>query len=565
VIRRAALVQDIQEVSKLLEGAHPDPYVNGGGKVRYHRRLQKLIRDVPLGGMTKQDFFFYLQPFLATIGDGHTGVITDKSSLDSRNPGGLPLFFEPTTEGDLYVEAVTSEEYSHLIGCILVSVEGVAFEELVRRQSRRVGSENAYQLLVVLGKDGSLFYKNYLKQLIPEWKAEEKISVVLRHPNGKEKTYAFPPSTNVTYPLVERSARFDLPKPQNPFFDFRFIGRGRARGKDIALLRIENMMTYREAFEYWDATGSKGFVNHGRQVFRIYNNREAPEDYGQVINGIPAITETFIGLFQEMRRRKSQFLIVDLRNNSGGNDSMILILLYFLVGFDKTVSLLMKTATVRKLSKYLQETSAKGIELEKIPYARLVPLTIDDYDYSGDPSFSPEEVRQATITKLASTFEKMPSFHKEFQSGKFERFYQPKNIIVLCSSHTFSSGFNLMTYLYRIGASIVGIPSGQAGNSFGDNRTFELSHSKLRIGFSTKYFIAFPDDPKTGRVLMPQYPMTYEKLASYKFDKNATLLYALEIVNSLNKGAKPPKNHTRKKPRAQLNPTSSMGKMRARS
>ncbi len=50
--------------------------------------------------------------------------------------------------------------------------------------------------------------------------------------------------------------------------------------------------------------------------------------------------------------------------------------------------------------------------------------------------------------------------------------------------------------------------------------------------------MAFPDDPKTGRLLMPQYPMTYEKLASYNFDKNAALLYALEIVNSLNRKSK---------------------------
>lgn len=541
-ISRDALVQDVRELSNLLENAHPDPYVNGGGKIAYHSRLQKLIREIPSDGMSKQEFFFYLQPFLAMIGDGHTGVIADQSSLDSQNPGGLPLFFEPTTEGDLYVKAVTSEEYSHLIGCILVSVEGVAFNELAKRQSRLVGSENKYQLLRLLGKDGSLFYKHYLKQLIPEWKNDQRISVVLRYPSGKERTYAFSPSANVTYPLFERDTRFDLPKTRNPFFSFHFIGPSRARDKNIALLRIENMMTYREAFEYWKNSGSTPpwFVNHARRVFKIYNDQEPPVDIAQVIDGIPAVTETFIELFQEMRNRRSEVLIVDLRNNSGGNDNMIPILLYFLIGFDKTVSLLMNNATVRKMSKYLQEASGKEVELERIPYAHLVPLTIDDYDFSRDPSFSPHDLRQATIIELTRAFEMMPSFYKEFKSGKLECCYPPKSILVICSSQTFSSGFNLMTYLYRIGAFIVGIPSGQAGNSFGDNRTFELSHSKLWISFSTKYFIAFPDDPETGRLLMPHYPITYEKLASYDFDKNATLLYALEIVSSLNKKAKLP-------------------------
>ena len=241
-----------------------------------------------------------------------------------------------------------------------------------------------------------------------------------------------------------------------------------------------------------------------------------------------------IELFQEMRNRRSEVLIVDLQNNSGGNDNMIPIFLYFLVGFDKTASLLTSNGTIRKMSKYLQETTAKGVELEKIPYAHLVPLTINDYDFSRDPSFSPKDLKQTTINESTRAFEKMPSFYREFKSGKFECHYQPKRIIVLCSSQTFSSGFNFMTYLYRIGALIVGIPSGQAGNSFGDNRTSVLSQSRLMISFSTKYFVAFPDEPERGRLLMPHYPMTHEKLASYNFDKNAVLLYALEIVKNLN-------------------------------
>ena len=78
-ISRDKLVQDIRELSNLLEDAHPDPYVNGGGKIGYNRRLQKLIRDVPFDGMTKQEFFFYLQPFLTTR---NASRITSRLSLE---------------------------------------------------------------------------------------------------------------------------------------------------------------------------------------------------------------------------------------------------------------------------------------------------------------------------------------------------------------------------------------------------------------------------------------------------------------------------------------------------
>jgi hypothetical protein len=65
-----------------------------------------------------------------------------------------------------------------------------------------------------------------------------------------------------------------------------------------------------------------------------------------------------------------------------------------------------------------------------------------------------------------------------------------------------------MVDLYQLGAEIVEIPSGQASNSCGDVRSFELTNSKFRGNVSTKSFIAFPDDPEAGELLMPQHPQS---------------------------------------------------------
>ena len=45
--------------------------------------------------------------------------------------------------------------------------------------------------------------------------------------------------------------------------------------------------------------------------------------------------------------------------------------------------------------------------------------------------------------------------------------------------------------------------------------------------------LEFPDDSELARVLPVHYPLTYEKLAFYDFDPNATLLYALELLPEL--------------------------------
>ena len=42
LLTRQQALEDIRTLSEVLESAHPDPYLAGGGKVAYHRRLQQL-------------------------------------------------------------------------------------------------------------------------------------------------------------------------------------------------------------------------------------------------------------------------------------------------------------------------------------------------------------------------------------------------------------------------------------------------------------------------------------------------------------------------------------------
>ena len=88
-LSRTALIDDIRQLTNIIETAHPDPYLKGGGRIAYHRRLQKLIRDIPYEGMTAKEFNFYLMPFLASLKDGHTTVLDESNLLDQENPGGF--------------------------------------------------------------------------------------------------------------------------------------------------------------------------------------------------------------------------------------------------------------------------------------------------------------------------------------------------------------------------------------------------------------------------------------------------------------------------------------------
>ena len=85
-------------------------------------------------------------------------------------------------------------------------------------------------------------------------------------------------------------------------------------------------------------------------------------------------------------------------------------------------------------------------------------------------------------------------------------------------------------YLYRSGATLVGTPSAQAPNSWGNLLEWRLNHSGIEGEVASAFDIAFGDDPEKGRVLPVHHPLTYDKLASYGFDRNAEFLYAMELL-----------------------------------
>jgi hypothetical protein len=518
-------VEDIRELSDILESTHPDPYINGGGKVAYHRRLQQLIRGIPDAGLTRQDLLAAVQPFVAGLKDGHTTLSSVASERASSNPGGIPLYFE-VVETSLYVSAVTRAEHLPLIGAVLESVEGVPLTELARREAEQRGHDNYLHVLSGLARDGALYFREPLHRLVPEWQGGDEIRVGLRHPSGDHQIVVLRPAQNVEYPLLQKASRIELPEPDRPFAYHFLDGR-----KELAFLRIDNMTTYRELFEYSRSIGDAEIERWARRVYERWHGESPPEHPDAVIAGIPSASETFQTLFREMKAAGSRALIVDLRRNFGGNDLMVQIFLYFLVGVDRSISVMGETAAIQKLSPLFDASTTEGVDLDAIRYGDRVPLKLGDYDFSRDARFmSAADLEGSLRASYLRIAEHAPTFFELLRSGEDDACYFPERIFVLSGNATQSSGFDLLTQLYRLGAEVVGVASSQAGNHFGNIRSFQLSRSKLTGWVSSKYFVAYPNEPATGFTLEPQYPLTYEKLASYGFDKNATLLVALELL-----------------------------------
>ena len=83
-------------------------------------------------------------------------------------------------------------------------------------------------------------------------------------------------------------------------------------------------------------------------------------------------------------------------------------------------------------------------------------------------------------------------------------------LFVAIGRHTFSSGMmNAGQFADTYGAILVGEPTGGKPNAYGEVRTVELPHSKIKVGYCTKLFRRAKEDPPS---IEPDLavPLTFE-------------------------------------------------------
>jgi len=518
------LVQDTRQLAQIFETAHPDPYIRRGGKIAFHRRLQDTRRAIPEDGMKVKEFYKLLLPFVAALGDGHTNILL--SQIQQPFAPGFPLGLG-IVENILYITTVYDKNIKQILGAKLISLERVSFPELVKRQKSLHGWDNEYHNLSNLCRN--LRTRDGLESLLPEWKDVKNIRTRLKSYSGEEKDYIIALPEKILTDPITSSSKIQLPSVEKIDFGYDFLD----VKKKTALLRIDGMFSFRENFEYFNMMGVEWVKQYAARTYKKFHGASGPAKLEETIAGIPSATETFRSLVIDMRRAATKTLIIDLRKNSGGNSVMGYILNYFLYG-NKATQSQDRGYSIKKYSDfYFNEYTEDN--LAKINAGRTFALIKDDYNFKGELNFFDKNLYVKKRKKKNNEYPKMmPSFMEEVKAGKYDGFYLPEKVLAVCSPGTCSSGYDLAVLLYKLGAILVGVPSSQAGNCFADIIMFKLNNTGIIGQVSFKYMLAFPNDPEKGCVLRPHFELTYNKLASYKFDPNAEILLALEIAAKQN-------------------------------
>ena len=510
------LIEDVRQLAAIIETSHPDPFLRCGGRIEFYRVVNAILNAIPEEGMSKEGFMRLLRPLVAAIGDGHTQIWSTYRTSDFY-PGGIPLRF-CVVETSLYVTHVKRKD-ERLHGARLISVEGCTLSELMAAQRTLVGLENDYEVLLRLSEQ-SLWYEPYLAELLPDWEDHSHITVELRLATDEIEriTFELPVRSSL---LLGQSSSVEIPTVNRAGFGWDVMDATEFE-QPICYLRIDHQGAFREFREENSAVGAD------------------PMTPAQLA-AIPSATEEFRDMVVAMAEARTDTLIVDLRYNSGGTDTMADILIHFLYGLDgliayRTDALLHGGGSVMRYSAlHFENCPNQSIE-EVSARAGSVPMHVGDYDFSEDTKGREEEVRAFIdcidpVAYLQDGYRNAATFYEEFVSGTYAGYYLPEHIVVLVTPKTFSAGSTTMRALDINGATLIGTPSGQSMNSFGNGTLWKLENTGVHGCMSRSYHEPYADDPARGHVWPVDVQMTYDLLASYAFDPNAELLLALDWLS----------------------------------
>ena len=349
--------QDLDFFAKALVERHPNIY-HKLSKETFEAEVESLRADLPK--LKEQHIPIRLQQITAKMGDLHTRV-------SWRHEFSYPIMFTQMGE-DVYVTAVLHENMRHLLGLKLVGIEDSSLSEVLTMAGSLISAENKYAIKALVPsvlRDGeALQYLRISKRsdaVVYKFEDQNKLVEV-----QLQSVKLLP---NVSWYRAAQNAIYSMSRPSEIYW-----------------------------YEYHRAE---------QAIYINYSRCEERKDFPfqSLVNAVASI----------LSKEKVERVIIDLRNNPGGQENLILPLLNVL-----------KNKAVK--------------------------------------------------------------------------------VSVLIGNRTFSSAFgNALTIKNQLNGILIGQPTGQKPNAFGEVKSFYLPHSRTEVHHSTKYWTRIKgSDPDA---LYPDVPL----------------------------------------------------------
>lgn len=256
------------------------------------------------------DFEIRLQKFIALLKDGHSKVTVD---YPTSEPGEYPVAF--FKEKDRWVLANINRMVadSSAIGCQVISVNGIAMEEIEFRAGKLENGENEFWTNLLLSSHQRL--PSYWKALEVTAGNDYKLDVVIIK-EGEEKLFTvYPDSKARGYQLPFKPGATPFTKQQNEGFYYKTDKEG-----NYAYLQMNTCLDY-VSVKSEIASYTHLFIRPFALAYLKKQKKDA-RNFGLTLQS----------LFKEINEKEIDNLIIDLRNNTGGDERTGKQLLWYLDG-----------------------------------------------------------------------------------------------------------------------------------------------------------------------------------------------------------------------------------------
>lgn len=503
-----SLVNDFLFFCDMLEETHPDPYSGFGGRPFFHMERDLMVNRIANDSLSLNDFCDIVNEFTVPLKDLHTFVQYPKSD-ELKIKYVQRISFIVLNDG-LMVSGI-AKQYSKYLGSRLLSINGVPVDTFAERMTKIKPSENSI---------GNL-------QNLSSWANQDEILDKLGVKFKDSVCYKFLTVNSDTVllelPVVDRGhvadvemARLNstLTLPQDNL-QFAFID----VDDNIMYLRLSSVMA-RENYRYCHEHGWNNALSDISYYYQS-SGKDMPEDINDAINTIPSFSEEFSKMLMMMKENDSENLIIDMRGNGGGwtpitRPSMMMMFgdEYYKKDFDVRSVWLLSDLYLRKLNQTIEQLNQSwGTQLKVGDY-----FTMTEYQ-DGDIATLRSRMLQNAMTETPDLL----------QSLNGAPLYRPKKIFVITDPHTNSAAFHYAFYLEKMGATLVGVPSSQAPNTFMEVTPFKLPYTGLVASSSNTMQQFFPTDSPYARILITDIAMTSTDYYKYNLDANTPILTVLDI------------------------------------
>lgn len=505
------LIADFNYLIHQLEETHPDPYTNYGGRALFKRKVARVVWGLRQDSVTTADELHRRAcAFLAPLQDGHTVLYAPKHSATVNRLA--PIYFRPINDG--IIVRTLPARYKHLLGSRLMAIENLTTNELCTALSERIAAENIIDRYRIAAWEAN---RSSTLQLIFRELPADSIRYTLLSPDGQTVRLTLPWLSEEEANRAETATQPDSDELPKRNLSYAFTDNSRR----IMYFRSTSIMA-RDNIEAMRRTG----VDYYSRMQHYYRSLQQtmPADTLEAIQGMPSFSEEFGKMLLQMKANRSKYLIIDLRGNGGGWTPITLPTLYQLWG-DTYLKTNMNTKSYRRLSPlYMQKINTT---LEAFNKRWNAHYAFGDYTFYEDRRRMTKEAdRNAFIDHC------MSSVKEQLREQNGQPVYTPEHVYVVTDAHTFSAAFHYAFYLWRMGATVVGVASCQAPNTYMEQTPLTLPATGLKGTISNTQQLFLPVDDERAQVFWPtQYGLTYDILKRYGFHRQAEVLYLIDSLN----------------------------------